>query len=152
MSGLKNSDLEKLLKNIIGKNFLGVYPSDIAPKSKQENFCMVFNLSPHDQPGSHFVGVIKFKNKIIYFDPFGEECNEKHILNFLHLFNLQIETNRWKIQNELSIFCGIFCTLFLCVCFKDRKPLSYLQQLFPNEGLKTNDNDAVTFILKSLNK
>ena len=150
MSGLKNIDLEKLLKKIIGSEFLGVFPSDIIPNTRRKRFCVVFNLSPHDEPGSHFVAVARFPSKITYFDSFGKPCEEGNIQNFMSSFELPIEYSKRKIQNEVSIFCGIFCILFLCVCFKMNKPFSYLTNIFPEETSIKNDVIAVNFIVKNI--
>lgn len=153
MSGLTNKYLEELSKIYIKKNFLGVYPSDAIPNiNKKKEFSIIFNLSKHFEPGSHFISIVKFPKQIIYFDSFGKNCKVKSIKTFINKFKLPIKYNKKQIQHHVSNFCGYFCFYFLYHCFEMRKSLSSFLRKFPSKKLKQNDNLLLTFILDLINK
>jgi hypothetical protein len=71
MSGLTNGQLETLGKKMFKNNFSGVYPSDSTPhiSKNNHNFSLIFNLSKHNKPGTHYVAVIKKKKKYCILIP-----------------------------------------------------------------------------------
>jgi len=152
MSGITNKDIEFLgKKGLKIKNFLGVYPSDVLPNIKKKNmFACVFNLSEHDQEGTHFVSVVKLKKKIFYFDSFGKVCDNDNINKFMNSLKLKIFSNLMKIQEDSSHYCGLFAIYSVYVLLTRRKSMSSLQAEF-EEDQKINDNKVLkklTFILK----
>lgn len=150
MNGLTNSELEKFCKKLLGKTFLGVFPCDSYPKNitkYKSNISFIFNLSPHYQSGSHFIAVLKKKNKFIYFDSFGKPCKNKLILNFLHNFTTEMTYSNKQIQSKKSLFCGLFCLAFLKICHKNSKTLSYFLNKF-SFPLYKNDKLCLNVILK----
>ena len=52
------------------KNYKGCYPSDKIPSLKNGD-CCIANLDKHNQPGSHWVAVVKENNKHYVYDSFG---------------------------------------------------------------------------------
>jgi hypothetical protein len=154
--GLRNVDLEFLCKRIIGRRrFLGVFPCDASPPSVDipPNFAIIFNLAHHDEFGSHFIAVARTNRKVTYFDSFGEPCRNAHILSFLHtLSDNAVVYNKRPIQHKTSIYCGLFCLYFLCICFLQRKPLQTFQSTFNPHRLKLNDKLVVRAILTFVNK
>lgn len=52
------------------KNYKGCYPSDKIPSLKNGE-CCIANLDKHNQPGSHWVAVVKENNKHYVYDSFG---------------------------------------------------------------------------------
>lgn len=155
MSGITNKDLEILGKfKLKIKKFLGVFPSDAMPNKKycKSNFACIFNLSKHDEPGTHFVAIIKKHNKVIYFDPFGEKCSVEDINNFLQTLNKPITYNLVKIQDESSHSCGYFCIFAIYMLLKNKKSLVYLQKKFSKEKLKLNDFIVITNLINIFEK
>lgn len=148
--GLKNIELESLCKKILSKTFLGVFPCDYKLKIKcEKNFQVIFNLSKHDETGSHFVAINKTKNHIEYFDPFGLKCMNKYIKKFLKSFKIKLIENRFKIQDDSSIFCGLFCMCFL-LCRKNRKSIQTFVKYFSPNNYKINDGVVTNVIINEI--
>jgi hypothetical protein len=149
--GMSNHELENLCRQIVGKQFIGVYPCDAHPNphSVPKDFCIVFNLSHQYDTGTHFIAVLRLMNKIIYFDSFGKPCSNIHIQMFLNCLkpSAKIVHNRKQLQHEKSIYCGIFCLAFLCVCFSHRQPLRKFQSKFTTNP-KMNDKKAEMLVLR----
>lgn len=150
--GLSNIELEKLAQQVLGKQFLGVYPCDSTPKnSHKKSFSVIFNLSKHDENGTHFVAILKKNNSIFYFDSFGKNCDNEFILNFINSLSDNYYFNNFQIQTQTSIFCGIFCLGFLLSCQKlNYKPEEYLNMFYFKK--EKNDNIVTQFIVSSLRK
>ena len=151
MNGLTNHDLENFCKKILGNSFLGVYPSDAQPLTfkKRDNVSVIFNLSPHNETGSHFVAVFKKNKKIFYFDSFGKILKNKHLLKFLKPLTLTLYCNMKSIQSKKSNFCGLFCLAFLIVCQKNKKTISQFQKMFTENLKKKNDAKVLNIILSN---
>lgn len=66
-----SSDLDRLMKSILGKKFAGVKPRNQIPKLDNfKKYCIV-NLDANYEPGSHWVALIKNKDHYILYDSFG---------------------------------------------------------------------------------
>lgn len=152
MSGLTNNQLEKISKKYLGKNFLGVYPCDAIPKIKKikQNMCMIFNLSKHNEPGSHYVAIIFTAGCIYYFDSYGKILNNPYIKYFLKNLTRKTFYHTAKIQPTNSIFCGFYCLAYLIFVSKHYtssfKPFFNMFNIPPN---KTNDRIVTQYILKN---
>lgn len=148
MAGLRNFEVEKYGKEILGKNFLGVFPCDATPSNfkKKRIASIIFNLSKHNQEGSHFVSVLKVNDKYIYFDPLGNPCSNKYISNFLLNCTNEVLRNTKIVQSTTSMFCGIFCLAFLKFCQNKNKSLSFFLSKF-DENLELNNNIALNLVL-----
>lgn len=139
-----NGYIEKTGSKIL-KNFLGCFPADLQPKTKKKYFSIVFNLSRHNEEGTHFVAIYTDKTKLIYFDSFGEPIKNILLKNFVkkHLKNKKFVCNNTKIQDDHSSFCGFFCLSFLAAQENNinlTKYLSYfnLTDLTQNDKICTN--------------
>lgn len=154
MSGITNGELEKLCKKFLDNKFLGVFPSDVIPKSRKSLWSVIFNLSAHDEEGSHFIAITKRKRKIFYFDSFGKNCTNINLLEFLKSFGLDIEYNSIKIQDDRSSLCGYYCFYFLYeYSVKNKSYENFITKFIqkPNELLK-NDIKLLKFILEKIKK
>ena len=148
MPGVTNGYLQDLGKKIVGKTFLGSFPCDMAPNSKRrKKFSVIFNLSKHNQKGTHFVCVFADSNRIFYFDPLGNACKNKYIMNFLTKNKLRrkIRKKFIKIQSNESIFCGYFCIGFI-LAMTNKVSLKQFFSIFDYENLNNNDNIMIKFI------
>ena len=113
MVGFSNQFIENVGAELIGSSFYGVFPCDAYPIIKKKNFSIIFNLSKHDEVGSHFIALIKNEKNIYYFDSFGKKCKNSYILKFMKKFNLPILHNGFQVQDRSSSYCGLFCLFFI---------------------------------------
>ncbi len=152
MSGITNKDLEKLSRKFFTRDFLGVFPCDVIPNSKKRRTCVIFNLSKHDEAGSHFVAIIKHERKIVYFDSFGKQCENKYLNKYIHNYKLPIEYNKNQIQDDNSSLCGYYCFYFLYICFLQRRSLTFFINKFEKSKkyLMKNDRKLLHYITKIL--
>jgi len=82
MKGLSNKYVEQLGYKLFGKKFKGVYPADIIPDMKNCT-SIIFNTGTSNTSGEHFVSFFINKNKLYYFDSFGQKLTNPHIKNLL---------------------------------------------------------------------
>jgi hypothetical protein len=150
MAGLTNKYVENLSKIFLGDSFLGVYPIDVIPHTKKKTFSVIFNLSKHYEPGSHFIAIIKRYNEIIYFDSFGKKCNDLGLLKFMKKFRVKITFNTKQLQHEDSNFCGYYCFYFIYFCSYNNKTLRQLIAKFSLIELKQNDHMLISYIVKDI--
>jgi hypothetical protein len=153
MSGLTNGQLEKMAKKMLKNKFLGVYPADANPSitktnTKNQDFSLIFNLSKHDQPGSHYVAILIKHNAIYYFDSYGRKLTNRYIKKFLKTFSKPIYYHTKKIQHQKSIFCGIFTLAYLKIIQKENQSFSSFFKFFDNPATLNNDNVATNLIIK----
>ena len=143
-----NGYIVKTGKKVL-KNFLGCFPADLPPKTKKSNFSVIFNLSKHNEEGSHYVAIYSTTKKIIYFDSFGQPIKNNLIKIFVkkYLKRKKFLFNKVKIQDDQSSFCGIFCLSFLD-CQEKNISLQKYVNLFDKSSLKENDKTCVN-IFKS---
>ena len=134
----------------VSPNFQGVYSSDTIPVKKLrrlKNFCIVVNLSKINQPGTHFVAVLKLGSKaVIYFDPYGLPCFVQDICKFMKSLKVPIVDKKIKLQHDQSVYCGFFTILF---CIVHQKIYQLHWESDP-EKLMENDKKVVSYICKSL--
>lgn len=66
------SELAKLATKLFGSKFKGVYSSDEIDNLKAEKSgYFIYNLDARDEPGSHWIGIVKKNNSILVYDSFG---------------------------------------------------------------------------------
>jgi hypothetical protein len=148
MSGLNNKQVENFGKLMLGDNFLGVYPCDSMPRiNNLENKSVVFNLSKHNEPGSHYIAILFSKDKICYFDSFGKPLRNKHIKGNLKKFKIPIYNHIRPIQSKDSIFCGFFVLAYLkAIRILKLQPYEFYN-LFNNPPNKKNDEIVKKILL-----
>ena len=148
--GLTNQELEKLTKSILGEKFLGVYPCDSTPRIiDKQIFSVIFNMSKHNENGSHFISILKKNQTVFYFDSRGKKCDNVYILNFLKHISNKYSFNNFQMQNDSSIFCGVYCLGFLVACQKlNFQPKTYIDLFLFNDTL--NDQIVTEFIVSHL--
>lgn len=152
MSGVTNGYLEKIAKKFIGKSFLGVFPSDSHPNvSKKQNYSVIFNLSEHNEEGTHFV-CLYYNGKILkFFDPLGDKLNNSNIKLFIekNLKNNKIFCDlKYKIQSDESNFCSFYCLAFL-LSQKLNQSTKKFFSLFNHNNLRKNDDVVIKFLTKN---
>lgn len=148
MSGITNEYLNNLGQKIIGESFLGSYPCDLHPKVNNKTiFCVIFNLSKHNEKGTHFVAIFADEKNMFYFDPLGDKCKNKNILKFIDKEKKKrtIVNQLPIIQSQDSIFCGFYCIGFLLAMTKNYVPNHFFAQFDFNNLIK-NDKIIINFI------
>jgi hypothetical protein len=152
MSGLTIGYLEEIGKKICGSTFAGVFPCDLHPNVKNKSvFSVIFNLSKHNQDGTHYVCLFVDKKKIIFFDPFGKICSNEDIKKFikLHLNKRRfIETSN-VIQDTTSNFCGYFCLAFLISQYQNMTTKIFFN-IFDKCDLSKNNKIVTKFIINAI--
>jgi hypothetical protein len=73
-----SDELQQAGKRLIGRQFLGVYPADRVPplKNSASNAYLIVNTDNSDEPGSHWIGIVKQNNAIYMYDSFGRNPEE----------------------------------------------------------------------------
>jgi len=102
------------------KSFLGVYPSDMLPRSVTRLGTVIINAKPHTEKSSHWLAVqLRPKSSNAYYlDSYG-------IVPLVHAIQAFIQRNyitwdhyRHQLQSLTSNNCGKYCCLF--VLYMDR--------------------------------
>lgn len=149
--GLTVEYVEQIGKQIFKKkHFLGCFPANIHPKNKRKIFSLIFNLSKHDEEGTHYIAIFANEKMLMYFDPFGDSCTNKNIKKFIakHKKNRKFKEVKRKIQSSDSNFCGFFCLAFI-LSQELKIPVSKFYTMFHND-LDLNDDVTTEFIISKI--
>jgi hypothetical protein len=100
------SDLDKLGKEILGRQFTGVFPSDRCPAMGTRNKYAIINLDDSSGGGTHWVACAFSNGKVMLYDSFGRAATD--ILPSLSLKNLVpvVNTDDDAEQLALENNCG----------------------------------------------
>jgi hypothetical protein len=108
MVGKDTTYLDKLNevgKTLFGKKFIGVFPSNRIPRLKNNQY-VILNLDKEGEAGSHWVSVVKHKNKSYLYDSFGRKA-KKIIPDLLKSNNGKvINTELDAEQKKIEFDCG----------------------------------------------
>ena len=106
--------------------FNGVFARNNLPK-KIKDGAYIINLDEHADVGTYWIALFCNKNKIIYFDNFGEFPDRTSNKNMI--------SNIFRIQANASVMCGYFCIGFIDFMVAGKK-LSDFTNLFTPYDLK----------------
>lgn len=150
--GLTNGELENIAKKCL-LNFLGVYPSDALPELKNSNFLsVIFNLSPHNEEGTHFIAIVKTKLRVYVFDSLGKRKHYSRMINkFIDRIGNPVIYCTKKIQPTSSIFCSLYCLSFILHMQKKNCYPIQFYNMFP-KCLQKNDIVIQNHIIKEIKK
>jgi len=131
--------------------FYGVFSSDffkLFPRKRLEikklldkghSIGLVFNLDPHNLPGSHWVGVYMYKNKgnvvAEYFDSYGDHPI-KNIDLFLKYFTNKYKYNHIPHQKKNGV-CGIYAINFILSRLYGMSFATYNRKLIPDDQVNS---------------
>lgn len=90
--------------------FRGVFMRDSLPRIPREKECGIVNLDNSTNNGTHWVAYAKIKDKIEYFDSYGNLRPPKELLKYL---GLKIQYNYIDYQKNHPFNCGHLCIQFL---------------------------------------
>ena len=105
-----SNDLHDVGEQLLGKDFVGVYPSDQIPRLKNKQ-CCILNLDKSDQSGSHWIGVYKFGKKNLTYDSFGRRSS-KIIPTLKNPLDADYDSEQMIEEED----CGARSIAFLLVC------------------------------------
>ena len=96
------------------RSFLGVYPSDLLPRSVTRLGTVIINADPHTEKGSHWLAVhLRPKSSsAYYFDSYGIVPLVPAIQAFIRRNCITWDHNRRQMQSLTSNNCGKYCCLF----------------------------------------
>ena len=107
------TDLLKTGKEIFGDKFIGVFPSDRIPQMYNNQMC-ILNLDKSNEPGSHWISIYSYNNKLIVYDSFGRKSSK--IIKSLSGFNKNIiDTEYDAEQKPHETNCGARSLTALCL-------------------------------------
>lgn len=150
MELLTNVYLEDLAEFCSLSQFIGVFSCNSLPKFPHSRpYSLICNLSKDTNKGTHFIAIYIFPNVIIYYDPYGMECYNKYILQFLLSKKCKIIYNKKCIQHISSVYCGYYCFGF-CMFLESSKSLLSYNKLFFKSKLYKNEKIVEQLILKKL--
>lgn len=148
MEGISNHYIDSILRPTC-TGFHGVFSADTIPTNllRYNQFSIVCNLSKAGEPGSHFISIIVFPNRVLYIDSFGLPCVVQDIINFIRQLKRPIFYNYQQVQDVSSPFCGFYCILFVLYFTYVSTTLQ-----FERKHLLQNDTICVNKIREILNK
>ena len=91
-------------------HFRGVFMVDTLPKNSRQLECGIVNLDKSSGPGTHWVAYWKNRNKVEYFDSYGNLQPPKELIKYL---GEKITYNKTRFQKFNSYNCGHLCLKFL---------------------------------------
>lgn len=145
VDGVSNIYINDLMKKI-SCSFRGTFSKDNIPTFEEESFSVIVNLSKEGETGTHFVALFVLKNKIWYFDSFGNLQSDSIIKKYLKRYKKRILYTENQIQHPLSFLCGFFCISFI-LCIENMIPLEMFFKMFHKKKLHLNDYICVQIII-----
>ena len=140
-TGTSSSQINSLLTCV--PNFIGCYAEDQLSKIIFNSFpCfLIVNIDSSRMPGSHWIALGIFKDRVEIFDPLGFKflnwsripC---HLLKLLHrISNYRRVIIARRIQSDQSVLCAYYC-VYYCIF---RSCTSFSKICRPFKKLKDND-------------
>lgn len=128
------------------KSFIGCFPSkNLSKMSFPKYCCFAVNIE------KHWVGICIEDNFVYYFDSLLTSPMRKVMFDFLQkqkkVKGKKIFIVKRKIQNDDSILCGVFVTLFLFYVNSVNSFTFFMRNFFV-QNLKQNDKIALNMLNK----
>ena len=145
--GLTDCDLVSFLTRV--PHFLGCYSDDEIAKLVLKPPCyLIVNLDLSTRPGSHWLALGIFPNRIEVFDPLGFDIfawpTLPHgLLSFLHKMSFRKRVKVIpRIQSKKSTLCGLYCVFYIML--RSKFSLSAITDYF-SSSLVSNDRILIRF-------
>ena len=120
------------------KKFLGTFSYDTLPTKVKYPSCLIVNTQNHDQPGEHWLAIYYNKNKTAeFFDSFGMPPSFFNLQQYLEKSSVSFKFNSTQIQSYKSLYCGLYCIMYLLLKTRGRS-LRYFLKFLKNPT--QNDN------------
>ena len=92
------------------EGFLGVFSKDDVKNPQTFPAYVLVNFSNSNEMGSHYISIIFYDpNYCLYFDPLNLSFIPQEIHQYLRNNSCTQYRINYKIQNDSTIFCGLFC-------------------------------------------
>ena len=140
--GLTNHEITKMLK--CSSRFIGCFSEDEVNSIKFQTFpvFLIVNIDQSNMPGSHWIALGIFNEKIEIFDSLGPDlfnwsripCQLLKLLHRLSITRKIIVSQR--IQSDSSTFCGFYAVFY--TLFRPFYSFNFLKKLF-TKNLSAND-------------
>ena len=104
-------DIIKYIKKEKIAHFRGVFSRDDLPKKPYIIECGILNLDSALGGGTHWVAYYKNRNKVVYFDSFGDLRPPTELQ--IYFKGYDIIYNYTNYQNYNTFICGHLCLQFL---------------------------------------
>lgn len=108
---LTNNDIIKYVEKFKINHFRGVFARDDLPKIPHDIESGILNLDTTLGEGTHWVAYYKNRNKIYYFDSFGDLPPPIELQNYFK--GKTIKYNYQNYQKYNTFICGHLCLEFL---------------------------------------
>jgi len=115
------------------KTFLGVFPSDLLPRTITQTGRIIVNCDPHTEGGSHWLA-INFQPKScsgFYFDSHGLRPYIPSIRSLLKRTCPVWNFNAVQLQGLTSSVCGHYCCVFALYLDKRYSPKQFISLFDP---------------------
>ena len=124
------------------RSFLGVFPSDMLPRSVTQTGTVIINTDPHTEKGSHWLAVHFFpkSSSAYYFDSYGILPLVPDIEAFIRRNCTVWDYNKRQLQGLTSNICGKYCCLFALYMDRGFTARQFVGQL---EGAASADKRIV---------
>lgn len=101
--------------------FKGVFACDNLPRKVILPALYIINLAPKTESGSHWVSLyINKRGRGFYFDSFGFEPKNKHIIAFMKMHSKTFDYNNKQLQLITSTKCGKYCCVYAVSVLRSR--------------------------------
>ncbi len=135
---MDTKQLLNVLNRTIGKDCIGVFPSDKLPKTCKVHAGFIANTDPSDKPGVHWVAIfVNSDGKAEYFDSYGLKPFVPSISTFLEQYKERCYSRK-RLQDQFSSVCGHYCLYFLIKRWMNVSMEDILQKF--TENYEENDN------------
>jgi hypothetical protein len=109
-------------------SFLGVYASDLLPRSIVRTGTVIVNTDPHTEKGSHWQA-IHFQprsSRCYFFDSYGRHPHVPAIHDFIRRNSVVWQYNTVQLQGPTSTVCGEYCCLFALYMDRGNTPQQFV--------------------------
>ena len=107
-------ELTKIDKRVLGTKYTGTFTVEHKPKKSKKNQYFIINNHRKDQPGEHWIAVIKQNQKFYIYDSFGR--SSKDLIPSFIKNKKYFDSDNDIEQSRDSAICGALCLSWL-VCF-----------------------------------
>lgn len=137
------------INNILSvlKGYVGAFPKDNLPKLNlniNTTKYIVINTDPSYKSGEHWLGLVFTKNECLYFDSYGLEILDRHILNYIKKSGYNVYKYSEKcVQPWHSNQCAYYVICFIISMYHGE---SYEKFISHFKNIRTNDYTIISML------
>lgn len=84
---------------------------DTLPRKPNKNETIIINLDRYENPGTHWVALLKIGKNCLYFDPIGNLHPPRKLITYLRGCKIYYNIDRYQKLGSKN--CGALCVRFL---------------------------------------